>query len=243
VISDSNDAYGHAILDYFEGRNHEQAASAGCRVYFSEYDDWFEREKKAVCLAKGKVLDIGCAAGRHALYLQERGHQVVAIDNSPLAIDVCRRRGVRDARLLSVTNLSFRLGVFDTILMLGNNFGLLGNRRRARWLLRRFKRMSPPDGIILAGDGYAREAFKGELAEQVAENTRRRRLPGEVVIRKRYRHYLSAPIQWLYASPEHMREVLDGTGWVLDDVIEDGTSAFVGVVRKQGPNKTAAGDA
>ncbi len=81
--------------------------------------------------ARGRVLDIGCGAGRHALYLQKRGFEVVAIDISPLAVDVCRRRGVNDVRLMSITEADSNLGPFDTILMMGANFGLFANGRSA----------------------------------------------------------------------------------------------------------------
>lgn len=233
MIPHNQDPFGHAILDYFEGKNQEKAASFGCRTWFSDYNDWFEREKNAITHAKGNVLDIGCAAGRHTLYLQEQGHEVVAVDNSPLAIDVCRRRGVRNPKVIPVTRLSFRLGIFDTILMLGNNFGLLGNRNRGQWLLRRFKRMTPPGGIILAGSGYDLQAIKSAFGKQVKQNIRHGRLPGAIVFRKQYRRYISEPIKWLYASPDHMCRVLRGTGWMLDDVIKDDTGAFVGIIHKE----------
>ena len=63
---------------------------------------------------------------------------IVGIDHSPLAIRVCRERGVRNASVLPITQVSAnKLGMFDTIVMTGNNFGLVGSRKRARWLLRR----------------------------------------------------------------------------------------------------------
>ncbi|MDG6899020.1 MAG: class I SAM-dependent methyltransferase [Nitrososphaerota archaeon] len=45
---------------------------------------------------KGKVLDVGCGAGRVALYLQGWGLDVVGVDNSPFALRVARLRGVRN---------------------------------------------------------------------------------------------------------------------------------------------------
>jgi len=83
-LKNKNDAFGVAIYDWYLGDNSEELASKGCRTWFSEYDNWFEREKKAIKLVKGEVLDIGCAAGRHSLYLQNKGHKVMAVDNSPL---------------------------------------------------------------------------------------------------------------------------------------------------------------
>jgi hypothetical protein len=68
-------------------------------------------------------------AGRGALELQARGHEVVAFDVSPGAVEVCRRRGVKDARVLGIDDVGPHLGTFDTVLLLGVNFGLL-----AGWL-------------------------------------------------------------------------------------------------------------
>jgi len=63
-------------------------------------------------------------AGRHALYLQDKGHKVVGIDTSPLALEVSKIRGVKDCRLMSLYNLVFPDSSFDTVLLLGQNLGL-----------------------------------------------------------------------------------------------------------------------
>lgn len=51
----------------------------------------------------GSVLDLGCGTGEHALYLAERGHEVVGIDLAPRAIALARAKA-RD-RGLPVTFL------------------------------------------------------------------------------------------------------------------------------------------
>ena len=71
-------------------------------LYFSEYRQWSPLEKRAIKLAKGRVLDVGCGAGRHALYLQAKNFDVVGIDNSPGAIRVCKLRGLKRAIVRSV---------------------------------------------------------------------------------------------------------------------------------------------
>jgi 2-polyprenyl-3-methyl-5-hydroxy-6-metoxy-1,4-benzoquinol methylase len=52
-------------------------------------------EKKAIDYAKGRVLDVGCGAGRHILYLQKKGLKVLGIDQSPLAVNMCKLRGAK----------------------------------------------------------------------------------------------------------------------------------------------------
>src|SRR5207302_8613820 len=133
------DAFGHMLLDQLNGDSEERApgadeiieredglifATGECRRYFADYADWDPMEQEAMrWLVPGRALDLGCGAGRVALYLQGLGYEVVGIDVSPRAVEVCRRRGVKEARRLSITQVSPALGVFDNLLMMGNNWG------------------------------------------------------------------------------------------------------------------------
>jgi 2-polyprenyl-3-methyl-5-hydroxy-6-metoxy-1,4-benzoquinol methylase len=152
VLMDRQDAYGHLILDYFKNRAGREIVERDDgfldpskklpEYYFAEFSDWEAHEHQAMKFLKGRVLDIGCGAGRVALHLQEKDFEVLGIDVSPLAVRVCRLRGLMKVRVLPITKINGSLGKFDTILMFSNNFGLFGNFNRARWLLRRFHKMT-----------------------------------------------------------------------------------------------------
>jgi SAM-dependent methyltransferase len=43
-------------------------------------------------LSPGRALDLACGAGRHAIWLAERGWRVTAVDSSPAAIEIVHRR-------------------------------------------------------------------------------------------------------------------------------------------------------
>ena len=60
---------------------------------FQGHEDWQDYEKEAMNSVKGRVLDVGCGAGRHAIYLQNKGFDVLGTDISPLAIEVAKRGG------------------------------------------------------------------------------------------------------------------------------------------------------
>lgn len=68
--------------------------------FFAEPEHWPDAERTVFGHVRGRVLDIGAGAGRHSLEAQRQGLDVVAIDLSPGAVEVCRRRGVDDVRLL-----------------------------------------------------------------------------------------------------------------------------------------------
>ena len=95
--------------------------------------------------------DTGCGAGRVALHVQSRGHEVVGVDVSPLAVAIARERGLADVRLGTLDSALQPGEQFDTILLLGNNLGLLGGERQGRRLLRKLARASTPGGRLLAG--------------------------------------------------------------------------------------------
>jgi len=236
----SEDAYGRLVLDYLEsGEGIEiverddgliDASGYGPAAYFFPFRRWPKAERAAMRRVRGRVLDVGCGAGRVALHLQERGHEVVGVDLSPLAIEVARRRGAKDVRELAVTQVSRRLGRFDTIVMFGNNFGLMGGKRRAPWLLRRFRSIANEGARILA---ESVDPYKTDNEDHLAyhrRNRRRGRMSGQLRIRIRYGHYRTPWFDYLLASPEEMAKLARGTGWELREVIDEGERVYVGVL-------------
>src|SRR5882757_2619422 len=85
--------------------------------YFSGYEDWVKPEQRVIDLARGRVLDAGCGAGRHSLYLQGKGFAVTAMDSSPGAIKVCRQLGLKKALVRKIEDVDeFPPASFDTLL-------------------------------------------------------------------------------------------------------------------------------
>ena len=241
-MKEREDAYGRLILDYLEGTPAPEiverddgfinASRFGPDFYFAPFRHWPKTQRSALRLVRGRVLDIGCGAGRVALELQERGHKVVGIDVSPLAVEVARRRGAKDVRQLAVTQVGPELGRFDTIVMFGNNCGLLGNHRRAPWLLRRFKSVTSPGARILA---ESTDPYTTDRPEHLAFHERNRRggrMAGQLRIRIRHGVYRTPWFDYLLASPEELAELATGTGWKLARVIGEGEPSYVGVLER-----------
>jgi len=242
MLEDRQDAFGHLMHDYFTGRDGREIierddglvdVSVGPTFYFLEYDQWRESEKEAIAFVRGRVLDVGCGAGRHALYLQGQGFDVTGLDNSPLALEVCRARGLKKTHLLSITQISKRLGIFDTIMLLGNNFALTGTVKRTGWLLRRFYKMTPPSGRIIAQNRNPYITNVPEHLDYHARNRSRGRLPGQSRIRVRYKKYATPWIDFLMLSPDEMKEILTGTGWRIERLIAGNETVYIAVIIKE----------
>jgi SAM-dependent methyltransferase len=235
------DAYGREVLDFYEGRGGYEIVerddgyvdiSSGPSAYFTQYNDWGPHMQKAIAHARGRVLDVGCGAGRHALYLQLRGYDVLGIDVSPLAVKVARSRGVRRARVMPVTAVSRRLGTFGTILMFGNNFGLFGGERRARWLLGRFRGITDEDGriIVESCDPYKTDSRHHLSYHRL--NRRRGRMPGQLRLRVRYLTYRTPWFDYLLVSPDEMEDLLRGSGWHVSRLYRSKGPAYSAVMEK-----------
>ena len=118
---------------------------------------------RAMRFVRGRVLDVGCGAGRVCLHLQERGLDVVGIDISPGAVEVCRRRGVRDVRVCPIEEVCDESSAsFNTIVMLRPQ--PLPPRRpksKARRLLRLFHALTSERGRIVGRDTFDPYASTG----------------------------------------------------------------------------------
>jgi SAM-dependent methyltransferase len=240
---EDKDAFGRMLMAYLEGEEPYEIieredghidASGHVSYYFTEYQNWPAQEQEGMKhLVPGPALDLGCGAGRVELHLQSQGCPVVGIDNSPLAIEVCRRRGVQDARLLPVEKISPDLGRFANIIMYGNNWGLMANPRQARRLLRVFHRMTTPDARILAETNDIYKTDNSLHLNYQAWNRERGRLSGQIRLRVRYAVYQSAWFDYLMVSKAELADILAGTGWRVKTFIDSDGSIYMAIIEKE----------
>jgi len=235
------DAHGQELFDYFinndgleiiERADGFMSASTTVRDYFASYDQWPDHQKEAMKIVHGRVLDIGAGAGRHSLYLQDQGLEVTAVDNSPKAIEVCRLRGVNDARILPITKISRHIEPFDTIIMLGNNFGLFANPQRAKRLLLRFHKLTFPGGTLIAETNDPYQTENPDHLEYHEFNRQRGRMPGQIRLRVRHRKYKGPWMDYLMVSKNEMKEIVADTGWYIDRFIDSESSIYIVILEK-----------
>ena len=241
MLPEKQDAFGQEIFDYYQGKGGKEIIeredglidlSGGPEIYFSEYKNWPDFEKRSLKYCKGRILDIGCGAGRIALYLQKIGHDVLGIDNSPLAIKVCKRRGLKRAEVVSISDISTALGTFDSIVMFGNNFGLFGNIKRGQKLLNKLHDMTSGNARIIAA---SMDPYNTKNPDHLAYhkfNLKSGRMAGQVKIRVRYKKIKGIWFDYLLVSPKEMADIVKDTGWKLKKTIPDKHGAYVGIIEK-----------
>jgi SAM-dependent methyltransferase len=235
------DAFGRVLLDYLDGgdraativeRDDGYIESEPPAAYFNPFRRWFAVERQVLRHVRGRVLDVGVGAGRVALELQRRGHDVVGIDVSPLVVSVARRRGVRNVKVLALEDLDGRLGHFDTVIMFMNNFGLLANETKARGLLRRLHALTTEKGRIVAtSSDHAKTTNPAHLAYR-RRNRERGRMPGQNRFRLRYRKLATPWFDYLFVTPREMERLLRGTGWRVGRFIRSDDDFYAAVIEK-----------
>lgn len=240
----TEDAYGQQLLAQYYGQTAtaefierdddyiDSGSEAG--QYFSEYQQWSPLERLAIERAKGRVLDIGCGAGRHSLYLQQEGFDVTAIDNSPGAIEVCKLRGLENAIVKAIADVDeFGSNSFDTILMFGNNFGLFGDAENAKLILKKLSRITSSEAQIIAGTRNPYRTDSREHLEYHEFNRRRGRMPGQIRMRVRYGKAVGSWFDYLFVSPEEMQGIVADTEWQIEEFIESEGANYFAVISKK----------
>ena len=240
----SRDAYGQQLLAQYNSKEAtveiierddnyiDTGSDAG--AYFSEYEHWSPLEKRAVNLAAGRILDVGCGAGRHALYLQEKGYDATGIDSSPGAIKVCKLRGLKKALVRPINDVDkFKPGSFDTILMMGNNFGLFGSFDSAQAILKKMSRITTPAVRIIAKTFDPYKTDNPQHLSYLRANRRRGRMGGQIRIRVRYGVTIGDWFDYLFVSPEEMREILNDTDWQIEELLGAEETNYIAVIRKK----------
>jgi SAM-dependent methyltransferase len=187
--------------------------------YLTTFPQFPSFEKQALKFARGRVLDAGCAAGRHSLYLQNRGLTVTAIDVSAKMVELARERGVRDVRAADVCNrLPFRDGEFDTVILFGNNLGLGGTVSRSRRMLRELHRITSSRGRILATTRQPSTTNPVHRAYWY-RNLARGRAIGQIHLRLVFNDRRGSWFDLLLLTPTDLLQMACREGWQLTNIM------------------------
>lgn len=224
-LTEDKDPMGRAIYEYFT------TGKAGkLRVFSSQFDedelpvkDLFRTleqmpllEQKALQLAYGRILDVGAGSGCHSLVLQEMGKESLAIDISPWAVEVMKKRGI-DAYLTNVFDMGFT-GRFDTILMLMNGSGIIGKLKNMPAFLTRVKQLLAPGGCVLMDSTDLRYLYADEdgsyLVDLAADYY------GEVDFQMQYGKVKGEPFDWLYIDFDTLSAYARPYGFRVEKVFE-----------------------
>lgn len=212
------DILGNALLDYQHGRYTEdlmtetsisEADEMPLPYLFRSFDEMPLLEKEALGLARGSVLDVGCGAGSHALYLQQQGLKVTAIDSSPGAVEVCKLRGVEEALELDFKKMTG--DKFDTILMLMNGSGIFENLEKLPSHLHHIKSILHKNGQLLVDSSDL--IYMYDTSEEGGVWVPGDKYYGEITYTLSYKGEATKPFEWLYIDADLFRTIAVKSGF------------------------------
>ena len=218
------DLFGKALLDFYNGNTSEDIITSTniseedtlpLDYLFREYTEMPKIEKEALKLAKGHILDVGCGAGSHSLYLQEKGENVKAIDLSKGAIEVCKKRGVLNAELLPILE---EKETFDTILLLMNGTGIFQTLKALPEYLTHLKSLLNTNGQILIDSTdikYMYEDEDGGFWQDLNSG-----YYGELDYFLKYKDEEETPMKWLYLDFNTLAIACASVGLNCEKVLE-----------------------
>jgi SAM-dependent methyltransferase len=183
---------------------------------FRTYNEMPKLEKKALQLAKGKILDVGCGAGSHSLYLQAKGFDVTAIDISENAIKACQLRGIKNARTHHL--LALQDEKFDTILLLMNGTGIFRTLAETSQFLQKLKSLLNPNGQILIDSSDIIYMFDQD--EDGAYLIPADGYYGELTFTVSYKGQTEETFPWLYLDYNTLQNAAHAYGLACELVVE-----------------------
>ena len=227
------DLWGRFYLDYYEKgtpsyylrRDDGSLEELSIADYFrSELTDL---ESRALEHVKKHVLDVGCGVGAAILPLQERGIRVTGIDISPGAIEIARKRGAEDARVMSLWDLPQVAERFDTVIFVGNNTGLAGTLEKTGEMLDILRGVTN-EGAVLIGNSVDPTATDepSHLAYH-KWNAERGRYVGQVTIRTEYEGFTEPWFDILLFEPEVLKSICEDHGWEPRKIIDNAGRYFL----------------
>ena len=226
----NDDVIGGALSDYY---NNESPEDIIVKSSISEDDvipvpylfrsekELPKLEKKALFLCKGKVLDVGAAAGCHSIILKEKGINISAIDISVGAVKVMQQRNL-NAQVINFYNV---IEQYDTLLFLMNGVGIAGTLKGLDDFLIKAKSLLNERGQILIDSSDISYMFKEEDGSMWVDLNAS--YYGEVTYQMQYKNLITDKFDWLFVDFKTLKDKATENGFNIELVFEDENDAYL----------------
>ena len=230
------DLFGKAMFDFQTNNSPENIITEtsiseedemSVAYLFRSYNEMPKLEQKALQLSKGKILDVGCGAGSHSLYLQEeRQLEVLSIDISTNAIEACKLRGLKNAHVKNILDIENNSSeseqakqTFDTIILLMNGTGIFGTLNDTTKYLQKLKSLLNPNGQILIDSSDIIYMFDQD------EEDESYLIPaggyyGELTFTVSYKNEIEDTFPWLYLDYNTLQNAANANGLQCEMILE-----------------------
>ena len=220
------DIHGKAILAYYLGdrttrlKLHNSYGPIDIMpidVFFKEAEDFSDLENMALSHCRGAVLDIGAAAGTHALFLQSFGANVTALDSSSGCVETMKRSSVQH-----VVQQDYRQhqATYDTLLLLMNGIGIAGTLDQLPDFFNKCKSLLNPGGQLLLDSSDIAYLYADGLAKP-------EHYYGEIRYRYEYDKEQGDWFDWLYVDATHLNKAAQVAGFELEILHTDAHDQYL----------------
>jgi SAM-dependent methyltransferase len=232
------DALGEAVTAYYSGEKDAEIQVLSSiteddiipvAYLFRDFEQMPEAEQLALQEARGRVLDIGAGAGSHALWLQEKGMPVVALEISGKASEVMKQRGVKEIANTDLWQFEPE-EKFDTILLLMNGLGLAGTLDKLPAFLDKVKSWLNPGGRVLLESSdiwYMFEEEDGSVSFDLNAA-----YYGEITYQMAFNGTAGKPFAWLFLDPALLEDYAANAGFEVTFLHEGNNFQYLASLRK-----------
>jgi len=229
----NSDPYEQAFWDYYKGNknavikilsNKGDDETVPVKYFFRSYKKMPEVEQMALSLCSGKVLDIGAGSGCHSLILQEKGYDITALDFSLGLTSLMKERGLN--KVICKDIFKYNSDKFDTLLLLMNGIGLVGDLNGLSTFLNHSKTILNNGGQIILDSCDLMYLYK-EPDGSVKINLNEA-FYGEVEYQFEYNGIKGESFKWLFVDFSTLNEYASQNGYNCELIFEDENHQYLG---------------
>ncbi len=230
--------YSKCLTDYYKGdlaasfsivRDDGFEEQVPAWIFFTD-KEFSSLETHGLDLCKGHILDVGAGAGRHSLELIRRGFNVTALDISPELETILRDRGIREVIRSDI--FSFSDHRFDTLLMLMNGIGMVGNSARLDLFLSHARNITSDDGQIICDSTDVSATSDPVHIAYRQRNLALGKPAGQQSFIMTYKSQRE-PFDWLHIDFPTLEAHCEETGWEAQPVLDEPNGHYLCIMTKK----------